>query len=254
MVAMMMMINGRKTNVVQMNPEGEKTIVMVHGLFTSLSVYYFAIAPRLAKKYHVVLYDLSGHGLSEAREEVLTPKNLSEDLVALMKQLNIEKACVVGYSFGGAVALYTAVHHDLVERLVLIDMPWLDEAEFSLSSDDDIDLKVEIEKHVQSTKIRIPDQVSKRTWIRLEKMFGDGKLTKTLVASHQVLKALSITELKIPTLLLYGKKSPYLETGKRLRTAVKDARLRIGRGDHNLPVQSALWVYWQVRIFSNKHF
>ena len=239
-------------NVIQMNPEGKKTIVMIHGLFTSLSVYYFHIAPRLAKKYHVVLYDLSGHGLSESCEELLTPKNLSEDLVALMSALEIEKAHVVGYSFGGGVALYTAMHHPhLIERLALIDMPYLNEMEFALLSDAgaNFDFETEIKKHTQSTSIKIPDQVSKRTMARLEKMFGDGKLEKTLVVSHQILAELSITELKMPTLLIYGKKSPYLETGKRLRKEIQGARLCICRGDHNIPVQSPLWIYAYLRLF-----
>ena len=251
----MMMINGKRTNVIQMNSEGKKTIVMIHGLFTSLSVYYFHIAPRLAKKYHVVLYDLRGHGLSEPCEELLNPKNLSEDLVALMSVLKIEKAHVVGYSFGGGIALYTALHYPhLVECVTLIDMPYLNEAEFSLLSDSDadFDFETEVKKHTQSTNIKIPDQVSRRTMTRLEKMFGDGKLTRILIASRQILEALPLTELKVPILLLYGGKSPYLETGKRLQTMLQGARLRIGKGDHNIPVQSALWVYWQLRNFSKK--
>jgi pimeloyl-ACP methyl ester carboxylesterase len=257
MTMAIMMINGRKMNVIQMNPEGEKTIVMIHGLFTSLSVYYFAIAPRLAKKYHVVLYDLSGHGLSESREEMLTLKNLSEDLIALMAKFKIEKTYVIGYSFGGVIALYTAMQHpNRVERLALIDMPYLDEAEFDLSPnvEANFDFEMEVKKHVKSTKIKIPNQVSQRIMVRLEKMFGGGKLVKTLVASRQVLNELPITELKVPTLLIYGKKSPYLVTGRRLQKAFQNAQLRIGRGDHNIPVQSALWVYWQLRKFFKRRF
>jgi len=250
-----MLINGKKTNVIQMNLGGKKTIVMVHGLFTSLSVYYFHIAPRLAKKYHVVLYDLSGHGLSEAGDELLTPKNLSKELVALMLALKIEQAHVVGYSFGGGVALYTALHHPhLVERLTLIDMPDFSEEEFMLQTNNvaHLDFEQEVKRYSQSTTIHIPEQVSRRTMARLKTMFGDGQLTKMLTASRQLLAELPLTQLTTPTLLLYGKKSPYLATGKKLKRLIPHARMQIGKGDHNIPVQSTLWVYWQLRNFSKK--
>jgi len=252
----MMAINGKKMNVIQMNPNGEKTIVMIHGLFTSLSVYYFHIAPRLAKKYHVVLYDLSGHGLSEpCEEELLTPKNMSRELIALMGALKIKQAHLVGYSFGGSVALFTACHHpNLVKRLTLIDMPDFNEEAFTqqLNNTTDFDFEQEIKSYLQSTTIPIPEQVNQRTMARLKTMFGDGKLTKMLAASRQLLADLPLTQLTTPTLLLYGKKSPYLATGKKLKRLIPHARLQIGKGDHNIPVQSTLWVYWKLRIFSNK--
>jgi pimeloyl-ACP methyl ester carboxylesterase len=266
----MMLVNGKKTNVIQMNPKGKKTIIMIHGLFTGLAVYYFSIAPRLAKKYHVVLYDLRGHGLSELCEEMLTPKNLSEDLVALMSTLKIEKAYLVGYSFGGSVALYTSIYYPhLVERLAVIDMSYLSENELGFISgvdfdadvdidvdadvdadvDMDVDFEIEIKKHIQAINGKVPNQVSEKAMKRLKNMFGDGKLATMLQASRQILEELPIIELKTPVLLLYGRKSPYLQTGKKLQKEITNARLRIGRGDHNIPLQSPLWLVWYIRKF-----
>jgi len=46
---------------------------------------------------------------------------MAEDIAALMKELKLERASIMGFSLGGAVALRTAIQHpELVERLVLV--------------------------------------------------------------------------------------------------------------------------------------
>ena len=54
-----------RLHVQELNPEGKETIIMVHGMFSNLAVYYFNIAPMLAKHFRVVLFDMKGHGMSE---------------------------------------------------------------------------------------------------------------------------------------------------------------------------------------------
>ena len=48
-------------------------------------------------------------------------KDMSEDLVNLMEELEINKAHLIGYSLGGAIAQEVAINHPaLVDRLVLM--------------------------------------------------------------------------------------------------------------------------------------
>jgi pimeloyl-ACP methyl ester carboxylesterase len=47
-----------------------------------------------------------------------------DDVAAMARQLKLEKVDVMGYSFGGGIALPTAIRHpDLVDRLVVISAP-----------------------------------------------------------------------------------------------------------------------------------
>ena len=82
-------INNRKTHILELNPEASETIVMVHGMFTNLSIFYFNIAPELAKKYHVVMYDLRSHGLSGKIDNGYDLETLSNDLMDLLRHLNL---------------------------------------------------------------------------------------------------------------------------------------------------------------------
>lgn len=46
---------------------------------------------------------------------------MADDIAALIKELKLERAAIMGFSLGGAVALRTAIQHpELVERLVLV--------------------------------------------------------------------------------------------------------------------------------------
>src|SRR4029078_7434993 len=50
----------------------------------------------------------------------LTYEQMGEDTAALLRQLNIADADVLGYSMGGGIALQIAIRHpDLVRKLVL---------------------------------------------------------------------------------------------------------------------------------------
>lgn len=78
-------VNGKSVHIQELNKEAAETIVLVHGMFSNLSVYYFNIAPLLATKYHVVLYDLKSHGMSEKALEGYDLESMTNDLFALIE-------------------------------------------------------------------------------------------------------------------------------------------------------------------------
>ena len=101
---------------------GGPPLVLTHGLGSNLAFWYFRIAPRLAARYRVTLYDLRGHGSSEGPADGYTTRDLAGDLAALMDAQGTESAHLVGHSFGGAVGLhFAALHPRRVESLTLID-------------------------------------------------------------------------------------------------------------------------------------
>lgn len=73
--------------------------------------------PIFAQRYQVIRYDLRGYGKSQIPAGRFANH---EDAAALLHFLNIEKACVVGVSFGGRVAVdFALVHPEMVSALVL---------------------------------------------------------------------------------------------------------------------------------------
>lgn len=97
-------------------------LVLIHGLGANLAFWYMGIARMLARYYRVITYDLRGHGRSSIPESGYTLPHMANDLEALMDHLNIEKAHVVGHSFGARVALYfTTMRPERVHTLTAAD-------------------------------------------------------------------------------------------------------------------------------------
>lgn len=98
-------------NEINMNYElnGEGTcLVLIHGFSDNLTMWYNQV-PEFSKFYKVLTYDVRGHGKTETPEGEFSMGVFADDLHALLKALNIEKACVLGYSMGGRIGLEFAL-------------------------------------------------------------------------------------------------------------------------------------------------
>ncbi|MDQ4005920.1 MAG: alpha/beta fold hydrolase [Actinomycetota bacterium] len=96
-------------------------VVLLHGLAaTKLS--YLPLLPALAKRYRVIVPDLPGHGESTKRRGSYTPAAFARTVLALMDQLSVDQAAVIGNSMGGRIALEVAAEApDRVAALALLD-------------------------------------------------------------------------------------------------------------------------------------
>jgi len=94
-------------------------LVLIHGFSDNLSMWYNQV-PAFSKQYKVLTFDTRGHGHTETPEDEFSREDLGEDLYALFKALNIDQACVLGYSMGGAIGLeFTLKHPEMVTGLIL---------------------------------------------------------------------------------------------------------------------------------------
>lgn len=96
--------------------EGE-TIVLIHdGILHRVT--WDAQFEVLAKDYEVVRYDRRGYGDSSKAEAEYSD---IKDLEKLFEQLKIQKAIVMGMSYGGSLAIdFTLVNPDRVTKIVLV--------------------------------------------------------------------------------------------------------------------------------------
>ncbi|MBK1712115.1 alpha/beta fold hydrolase [Rubrivivax gelatinosus] len=123
------LVRGARLNVLQVDEpqHGHSTapredLIMVHGLAANLAFWYMPYAQAFAKRFRVTLFDLRGHGRSEATPDGYTPQELGQDLLGLMDELGIRRAHLVAHSFGGVVALNAACREPArVASLVLCD-------------------------------------------------------------------------------------------------------------------------------------
>ncbi|TME52673.1 MAG: alpha/beta hydrolase [Chloroflexi bacterium] len=95
-------------------------LVLLHGGFGSVEMF----GPNLellAAGHRVIGVDLQSHGRSPAVDRPMRFETMADDIAALITDLKLERAAIMGFSLGGAVALRIAIQHPkLVERLVLV--------------------------------------------------------------------------------------------------------------------------------------
>lgn len=68
-----------------------------------------------AKEFQVIVVDARGHGRSTRDGTPITYEQMADDVIALMDELKLEKAAVLGWSDGGAIGLDLAIRRP--ERL-----------------------------------------------------------------------------------------------------------------------------------------
>ncbi len=96
-------------------------VLLVHGLGSSGADWAFQI-PVLAARYRVITPDLRGAGQSAKPPGPYAIAQFAADLWRLLDALTVERAHLVGFSLGGAVALEMGLQQPArVERLVTIN-------------------------------------------------------------------------------------------------------------------------------------
>lgn len=114
--------NGIRTNYLEAG-EGAP-VVLVHGSGPGVSAYanWRLTIPALSTRLRVLAPDMVGFGFTERPPGVTYELDTWVDqVVGLLDGLGLERASVVGNSFGGAIALSLASRHpDRVDRLVLM--------------------------------------------------------------------------------------------------------------------------------------
>lgn len=96
-----------------------ETLILLHGAIGA-SDQLMPLATALKAQYEVHMLDFSGHGNSSSKEGFSIPL-FANDVLNYMDQQGLETASIFGYSMGGYVALYLALHHpQRVKRIVTL--------------------------------------------------------------------------------------------------------------------------------------
>ena len=95
-------------------------LVLIRGLGSDIQAWAPQV-PALAKHFRVVIYDNRGGGRTGAPDKPYSIEGMADDLAALLGELGIEKASVLGMSMGGMIAQEFALKYPAkLDKLVLL--------------------------------------------------------------------------------------------------------------------------------------
>jgi pimeloyl-ACP methyl ester carboxylesterase len=98
-------------------------VVLFHGDGVMLQDFDVSgVLPLAAEQHRVIAFDRPGYGYSERpRSTIWTPAAQAELIASALKKIGVERAVVVGHSWGTLVALAMALDHPgVVSGLVLL--------------------------------------------------------------------------------------------------------------------------------------
>jgi pimeloyl-ACP methyl ester carboxylesterase len=94
-------------------------LVLLHGGMLTIDLGFADLLPVLVQRHMVIAVEMQGHGRTADIDRPITPAALAGDVVALLGELGVDRAHILGHSMGAAVALELAISHaDRVRAVV----------------------------------------------------------------------------------------------------------------------------------------
>lgn len=247
-------------------------LVLIHGLGANLAFWYWGPGRLMARRFHVLTYDLRGHGRSSMPASGYTLTQMSNDLAALLDHLGIARAHIVGHSYGARIALcFAGRFAERTSSLTVVDtqiralQPPLRLSEWphwprwkaqllatghsELPADDaviDFRLLARFSEAAAprggglfaaggrplSVRNRDMGERGGRRWLRLLETTSAAEE----LADERPLDAAFLGAIRVPTLLLYGRYSHCLPSSEGLLSLIPEAeRIIIPDAGHFLP-------------------
>jgi pimeloyl-ACP methyl ester carboxylesterase len=260
-------VNGINIHYVQTGQGPD--LVLIHGIASNLGQWQLGILPVLAQDFRLTMYDLRGHGYSDMPPSGYTPDLMVGDFTSLMDYLKIQRAAILGHSYGGLVALsYAALHPERVDRLIIADsgIPALEPGP---GRDTLLDRCREM---LRRDDVHVPDEKAQDAPYLMEQLLkhrrfswrGMGmrrgmarlsRLSNTTSFSKEYRQASSLTvemirQVHVPVLLLYGDRSPLTASFQSLCEHLPHGQgIIIPNGGHFFPLEHPAIFVAHVRAF-----
>lgn len=166
-----------------------KPLLLLHGNGGSISS-MAAIIPYFSKSYRTIIMDSRAHGKSTDPGDSLSFEMMADDVAALLNEMKIDSAYIIGWSDGGIIALETALRHP--EKVIKLASTganlWPDSTAFAPGVWDD-------GKNYYDTQKNLPKltDVDKNAW----KIF-------MLDWNQPNISLASLRKIKVPSLIICG--------------------------------------------------
>ena len=260
---------------------GAPVLLVLHGGPGAHHDYLLPQMLELARDYELVFYDQRGGGLSKTDDRTpITWQTHVADLDRVIEELRIQPLSLVGYSWGGLLALLYAIENSPgrvrahLERLVLIDPAPVNrefrrtfEAEFTARQTSAAVAQLRSELASSGLRERDPDAYRQRNFeLSVAGYFADPSVAHDLTpfrvtgrVQQSVWQSLGDFDLlapgladsiHAPTLVVHGRQDPIPLASSEALTRVMNATLVIIDGSGHVPyVEQPALLFSAIRTF-----
>jgi 3-oxoadipate enol-lactonase len=221
-------------------------VVLLHGFPLDHTI-WLNVASIMQEKADVIMPDLRGFGDSAIAQGDFRMTDLAADLVALLDQLNIEKAAIVGHSMGGYVALAFAHAYPqrvsglgLVSTQALADTP---EKKASRYQEAEAILANGVNEVAASMSVKLTTDKALQDKLRILIFRQPAKgLAGALKAMAERPDSTSfLTQFDFPVAIVHGGSDAMIppDRGRDMKAKVKNGSLVVVEGAGHMPMMEA---------------
>ena len=226
-------------------------LLMVSGL-GGVASFWTPQRPRFEKRFTVITYDHRGSGRSTRSPPPYSMHGMSDDVLALLDHLQLDRVRFVGHSTGGAIGQILAARHaDRIDRLVLSATwshpdPYFHRL-FTLRRDLVLQAGTDFYTRLSTLMLYPPDWIAAHDHHLVEEHRALDKLQREIIASK--LGALlefdgraALPNIGCPTLVVAARDDATVPSylSVMLSQGIRNARLTmLGSGGHYVPISRA---------------
>lgn len=245
-------------------PKGRSPLLVLHGGPGAHHDYLLPQMLELAREHELILYDQRGGGRSKSDDRApITAQTHVDDLAAFIRERGLDPLSLVGYSFGGLLALLYAIGASAMgapvpRRIVLIDPAPVSrqyrtrfEAEFARRQASPAVERLRAELEASGLRESDPEQYRQRRFeLSVAGYFADPRRARDLTPFRVMgriqqsvwdsLGAFDLTDrlrnVEAPTLVVHARQDPIpLDSSRDVADALPNGRLVIIEDSGHVP-------------------
>jgi pimeloyl-ACP methyl ester carboxylesterase len=224
-------------------------LILIPGLAAGRWIWFKQIQ-QLSEQFRVITFDPRGVGLSPLNSDHLTIPMLADDVAELLRVLGIERAHVLGASFGGFVAQeFALAHPEMTSTLVLActsfggpgHVPPALETLTALASMEGFNTEERVRRNLLPAFApdfarEYPEEIEQVVRLRLASSVAEEGYRAQLTAAVGFNAEPKLGTIKAPTLVLSGDSDAIVpvQNSRNLASKIPRAELRIVEGGSHL--------------------
>lgn len=221
-------------------------MVLLHGYPLDHQI-WDDVLPLLADTFELIVPDLRGFGGSSTVDSFSAIEDYAADIAALLDQLEIQKAAIVGHSMGGYVALaFARLYPDritglgLVSSQVLADPPDRKEGRYK-SAAEVADKGIAGVVAVMAPKFTSDTRLQEYAKQVMERQQPAGYISALKAMAERVDSTTLLSSLNVPVVLVHGDADALIpvDRAREVKAAIPDAHLVEISGSGHVPMMEA---------------
>jgi proline iminopeptidase len=262
-------------------PPDATPLLVVHGGPGAHHDYLLPQLLALADEYRLIFYDQRGGGLSKtADRSAITWRTHVADLDAVVQEMSLDPATLVGYSWGGLLAMLFAIESAAgrttshLERLVLLDPAAVNreyrrefEAEFARRQAGDTVAKLRADLAASGLRASDPDAFRQRSFeLSVAGYFADPSAAHDLtpfrvmariqdsvwesLGDYDLTRPGQLDSVTVPALVVHGRQDPIpLASSEAIARALRAPLVTIDGAGHVPYVEQPAEMFAAIRSF-----